>query len=296
MRDLDKMECQEFTLYPGDFLYMPKGAVHVALADEHEGSGHLTIGLHRDHLMWEQLWTHAVDHMLATQTDSKSAVWMTLASALREIPDEYNHNAKLIDWTSPLPFWSVGALTEKSWWQGIRGPWAMGKPAFLYSASQQEEIASALVPAWQAAFRARIGAISGVLRQIVTTTELHDYVSKSSVLLMIETAVRNLDLGDVFEAAVFGLVRDVRAGPTVGKAQESKARSRRAYSTMPPIMTVCNQGQVCTQAEPYMCSGTLTIPESSCASGCDDYTGSCSCDTACGKRQTPVLGVLVFWC
>ena len=46
MSDTHALVCEEFTMAPGDVLYMPKGVVHYAMTENATEAFHLTIGLH----------------------------------------------------------------------------------------------------------------------------------------------------------------------------------------------------------------------------------------------------------
>ena len=50
--DTHSLRCEDFTMAPGDVLYMPKGVVHYAVTSPDAESFHLTVGLHRDNLQW----------------------------------------------------------------------------------------------------------------------------------------------------------------------------------------------------------------------------------------------------
>ena len=58
VEDTDAFVCDEFTMAPGDVLYMPKGVVHYATTAD-SISFHLTIGLHRDNRQWVRSSTRA---------------------------------------------------------------------------------------------------------------------------------------------------------------------------------------------------------------------------------------------
>jgi ribosomal protein L16 Arg81 hydroxylase len=55
-RDLDKMDCQQVTLRPGDVLYMPKGIVHYATTRANVSSTHLTVGIFRKGHTWRDVF------------------------------------------------------------------------------------------------------------------------------------------------------------------------------------------------------------------------------------------------
>ena len=90
VNDTHSLVCEDFTMAPGDFLYMPKGVVrhaftddvsedhhclrcrqpkiflpptqvHYALTDDASHSYHLTIGLHRDNRQWRDVLRHMLD-------------------------------------------------------------------------------------------------------------------------------------------------------------------------------------------------------------------------------------------
>ena len=56
--DTHSLVCDDFTMAPGDVLYMPKGVVHYADTDPNEEAFHLTIGIHRQNLQWIDVVHH----------------------------------------------------------------------------------------------------------------------------------------------------------------------------------------------------------------------------------------------
>ena len=62
--DTHALVCEEFTMRPGDVLYMPKGVVHYALTADDSESYHLTIGLHRDNMQWRDVVRYLIDAKL----------------------------------------------------------------------------------------------------------------------------------------------------------------------------------------------------------------------------------------
>ena len=50
--DTVNLDCTDFTMSPGDVLYMPKGVVHYAITDKSSGSFRITVGLHRQNMQW----------------------------------------------------------------------------------------------------------------------------------------------------------------------------------------------------------------------------------------------------
>ena len=56
--DTHSLLCEDFTMAPGDVLYMPKGVVHYAVTDDATQAFHLTIGLHRENMQWLDVAYH----------------------------------------------------------------------------------------------------------------------------------------------------------------------------------------------------------------------------------------------
>ena len=59
--DVEALVCEDFTMAPGDVLYMPKGVVHYAQTASDEEAYHLTIGLHRENMQWRDVFRHLLD-------------------------------------------------------------------------------------------------------------------------------------------------------------------------------------------------------------------------------------------
>ena len=68
--DTHALVCEDFTMGPGDVLYMPKGVVHYANTDSAEEAYHLTIGLHRQNMQWIDLLHHLLTHATDTHADA----------------------------------------------------------------------------------------------------------------------------------------------------------------------------------------------------------------------------------
>ena len=53
VNDTVNLNCEDFTMSPGDVLYMPKGVVHYATTSPVSGgSFHMTVGIHRGNMQW----------------------------------------------------------------------------------------------------------------------------------------------------------------------------------------------------------------------------------------------------
>ena len=71
-------DCQNFTLFPGDVLYLPKAVIHFATTDPDQISAHLTVSIDRDHRTWQELITTAA---LVTDNVAAGLVQETLKEA-----------------------------------------------------------------------------------------------------------------------------------------------------------------------------------------------------------------------
>jgi hypothetical protein len=67
VEDAASLACEDFTMAPGDVIYMPKGVVHHARTHpSEEPTFHLTIGLHRKNMQWLDVVTHIVEKLPLT--------------------------------------------------------------------------------------------------------------------------------------------------------------------------------------------------------------------------------------
>ena len=71
--DTHSLQCEEFTMAPGDVLYMPKGVVHYAVTHNATEAFHLTIGLHRDNMQWLDVFYHLLAFDEAGESELKGA-------------------------------------------------------------------------------------------------------------------------------------------------------------------------------------------------------------------------------
>ena len=51
---LQHMDCFNFTLVPGDFLYLPQGTIHFATTDPGVVSAHMTVSGERNNITWHE--------------------------------------------------------------------------------------------------------------------------------------------------------------------------------------------------------------------------------------------------
>ena len=71
-------DCQTFTLFPGDVLYLPKAVIHFATTDPDQVSAHLTVSIDRAERTWQELITTAA---LVADSAAASLVQSVLSDA-----------------------------------------------------------------------------------------------------------------------------------------------------------------------------------------------------------------------
>eukprot|EP00730_Choanoeca_flexa_P007844 TRINITY_DN12401_c0_g1_i6.p1 TRINITY_DN12401_c0_g1~~TRINITY_DN12401_c0_g1_i6.p1 ORF type:complete len:2361 (+),score=333.61 TRINITY_DN12401_c0_g1_i6:340-7422(+) len=77
-RNLDNMTCDTLIMQPGNVLYMPKGIVHYAVANDTEASSHLTIAIQRQGRTWMDVVNHHCE-------ERNLAICATLSTALEQM-------------------------------------------------------------------------------------------------------------------------------------------------------------------------------------------------------------------
>ena len=147
--DQKTLECEEFTMAPGDVIYMPKGVVHHALTHNasssssggdgagQEGGGdggdggdgfvfHLTIGLHRTKMQWLDVLTHMLISLAPPPpppspspppspppSSPEEAAVAAQVATLRELLEVYSKTAEGVHMHEAVPGWLLRCLHEK---------------------------------------------------------------------------------------------------------------------------------------------------------------------------------------
>ena len=118
--DTHSLLCDDFTMAPGDMLYMPKGVVHYAVTDNATEAFHLTIGLHRENMQWLDVFYHMLVHaegIAAAEAEEQQRVAL-------ELMQIYSETAEGVHLHEVVPGWLL--LCRRTW---MRERVAAGKAA-----------------------------------------------------------------------------------------------------------------------------------------------------------------------
>ena len=117
--DTHSMLCEDFTMAPGDFLYMPKGVVHYALTAYDAAAYHLTIGLHRDNMQWRDVVRYLIDvnegEDAEVHTSRTGAAAVDIRALYAELMEIYSETTEGVHLQETVPGWLLAC----------RRPWTL---------------------------------------------------------------------------------------------------------------------------------------------------------------------------
>ncbi|EGD80129.1 hypothetical protein PTSG_13037 [Salpingoeca rosetta] len=267
--DLSGMACTNFTLRAGDVMYMPKGIIHFALANE-EGSTHLTVSLERRGLSWADALVFGGTHAASIEDAEFAASWRHAVQAL-------------VDEDAGVPF-----LEAVPTWQlnsGDGGLCAVALEGNATSAAAKEAFVTTYQDKCEALRPRLLQAYESVLdlSAFLNPDGVHMLVDRAcsddaaaAVLSHLCTSTNTTSSG---HATTDALAR--RAARLPVDVTSAEFRAQQAHNT--PLSRVRRAaGLTCTGS----CDGCSSV---SCTGGCDTSCSycnghcrtSCACDDSC---------------
>ena len=99
------MRCENFTMAPGDFLYMPKGAVHYAHTADDSEAYHLTIGLHRINMQWLDVMRDVINSEEDARTIEHGAAAIDTRALRADLVEVYAQTQEGVHLHEAVPGW-----------------------------------------------------------------------------------------------------------------------------------------------------------------------------------------------